>query len=212
MFEQALKKKQTTTRLMYLCGPMVGYPKFTCEPNDSHKLPLICNQRDSRQFHRVMDQLDADTIAASWSMREWNEKNSSTQFRDLDDERGRLAMRNHEARRADHPGESPSRGYRRRPLHWRRNTAQVELAVTAASPSSPATCASRKASERLLWITLAVPSKRPTPSDLRLRFFHHVSLVAVMVGRGSEADHWAWGRLVSGHLSAAGLQAADLFY
>jgi hypothetical protein len=102
--------------------------------------------------------------------------------------------------------------YRRRPPHWRRNTAQVELAVTAASPSSPATCASRKASERLLWITLAVPSKRPTPSDLRLRFFHHVSLVAVMVGRGSEADHWAWGRLVSGHLSAAGLQAADLFY
>jgi hypothetical protein len=116
MFEQALKKKQTTTRLMYLCGPMVGYPKFTCEPNDSHKLPLICNQRDSRQFHRVMDQLDADTIAASWSMREWNEKNSSTQFRDLDDERGRLAMRNHEARRADHPGESPSRGIAGVPL------------------------------------------------------------------------------------------------
>jgi hypothetical protein len=54
--------------------------------------------------------------------------------------------------------------------------------------------------------------RAPTPSDLRLRFFHHVSLVAVMVGRGSEADHWAWGRLVSGHLSAAGLQAADLFY
>jgi hypothetical protein len=63
---------------MYLRGPMVGYPKTSLAANQMTVINSCCfaTSETRGRFAELWNNFDADTIAASWPMRGWTEKNS----------------------------------------------------------------------------------------------------------------------------------------